>query len=104
MTSSKRASCAKPWCSTLIGLCIVTASASMMGCASSSMPQSLAVQPPPADLAAPCPDLPALADGSAKTVALWIVDTAAMYRDCSARHAGLVRAWTGQKSFSDAVK
>ena len=47
----------------------------------------------PADLAQPCPDLPALADGSAKTVALWIVDTAAQYRDCSARQAGLVRAW-----------
>ena len=93
MPSSKRASCAKPWCSTLIGLSIVIASASIMGCASSSMPQSLAVQPPPADLAAPCPDLPALADGSSKTVALWIVDTAAQYRDCSARHAGLVRAW-----------
>lgn len=65
------------------------------------MPQSLAVQPPPADLAQPCADLPPLADGSAKTVALWIVDAAAQYRDCAARHVGLVRAWPGQPTFAD---
>ena len=93
MTSSKRASSARQWCSTLIGLCIVTVSVSMTGCASSSMPPSLAVQPPPADLAQPCPDLPELADGSSKTVALWIVDAAGQYRDCAARHSGLVHAW-----------
>ena len=79
--------------------------ASMLTACSTSTPRSVAtpIQPPPADLAAPCPDLPALADGSAKTVALWIVDAAAQYRDCSARQAGLARAWPGQ-SFGGALK
>ena len=48
-----------------------------MGCATSTRP-SVVYQPPapPADLAAPCPDLPQIADGKAVTVAAWIVDAA----------------------------
>ena len=76
----------------------------MMGCASQTRP-SVAYQPPapPADLAAPCPALPLIADGQAVTVATWIVDTAETYRDCQAKQAGLVRAWPGI-SFSQFVK
>ena len=68
----------------------------LMGCASQTK-QSVAYQPPapPADLAAPCPDLPLISDGQAVTVAAWIVDTAGAYKDCQAKQAGLVRAWPG---------
>jgi len=68
----------------------------LTGCASQTK-QSVAYQPPapPADLAAPCPDLPLIADGQAVTVAAWIVDTAGAYKDCQARQSGLVRAWSG---------
>ena len=106
MTKLKPASSAKPSRNTWIALCSAIAIASMTGCATSSTPPSVVVRPaqPPADLAQPCPELPLLSDGTAKTLALWIVDASAMYRDCAARHAGLVRAWPGQKSFSDAVK
>ena len=57
----------------------------------------MAYQPPapPADLAAPCPDLPPIADGQAVTVAAWIVDAVESYKDCQAKQAGLVRAWPG---------
>ena len=76
----------------------------MMGCASQTRP-SVAYQPPapPADLAAPCPDLPLIADGQAVTVAAWIVDTAGAYKDCQARQSGLVRAWPGI-TFNQALK
>ena len=76
----------------------------MMGCATKSTPQSIPykVPAPPADLAAPCPDLPLISDGQAQTVALWIVDAVEQYRDCQARHDGLVRAWPGQ-SFGASV-
>lgn len=75
-----------------------------MGCATSTRP-SVVYQPPPppADLAAPCADLPLIADGQAQTVALWIVDTVESYKDCQAKQAGLVRAWPGV-SFGGAVK
>ena len=75
----------------------------MQGCVTSMKP-SVAYRPPapPADLAAPCPDLPLIADGQAVTVAAWIVDTAETYRDCQERQSGLVRAWPGQ-SFSGAL-
>ena len=65
----------------------------------------MAYQPPapPADLSAPCPDLPPIADGQAVTVAAWIVDTAGAYRDCQARHTGLLRAWPGM-TFNAGVK
>lgn len=67
-----------------------------MGCATST-PQSAVYRPPPppADLAAPCADLPLIVDGQAQTVALWIVDAAESYKDCQAKQAGLVRAWPG---------
>ena len=74
-----------------------------MGCASQIKPSVVYRPPaPPADLAAPCPDLPQIADGQAVTVAAWVVDAAGAYRDCQARQAGLVRAWPGQ-SFSGAI-
>ena len=77
-------------------IAVSTISAAMGGCASQTKP-SVAYRPPapPADLARPCPDLPLLADGRAVTVAAWIVDTAGAYRDCKAKHAGLLRAWPG---------
>ena len=67
-----------------------------MGCSTSTRP-SVVYQPPspPADLAAPCPDLPLIANGQAQTMALWIVDTVESYKDCQAKQAGLVRAWPG---------
>ena len=75
-----------------------------MGCATST-PPSVAYQPPapPADLAAPCADLPLIGDGQAVTVATWIVDTAEQYKDCQAKHTGLLRAWPGM-NFNDALK
>lgn len=77
----------------------------MIGACSTSTKQSVAYQPPapPADLAAPCADLPLISDGQAQTVALWIVDTVESYKDCQAKQAGLVRAWPGQ-SFGASVK
>ena len=76
----------------------------MMGCASQTRP-SVAYQPPapPADLAAPCADLPLIEQGDAQTVALWIVDTVESYKDCQARQSGLVRAWPGI-TFNQALK
>ena len=76
----------------------------LTGCASSTR-QSVAYQPPapPADLAAPCPDLPLISDGQAQTVALWIVDAVESYKDCQARQSGLVRAWPGI-NFNQALK
>ena len=84
-------------------IAVSTISAAMGGCASQTKP-SVAYRPPapPADLAAPCQDLPLIADGQAVTVAAWVVDAAGAYRDCQARQAGLVRAWPGQ-SFSGAI-
>ena len=77
----------------------------MLAACSTSTKQYAPYQPPapPADLAAPCPDLPLIADGQAVTVATWIVDTVEQYHDCKARHAGMVRAWPGQ-SFGASVK
>ena len=88
---SKYVSCARLLCALLL------APALTMGCASKSMPQSVPyrVPAPPADLAAPCADLPLIEQGDAQTVALWIVDTVESYKDCQARQAGLVRAWPG---------
>ena len=93
---SKYVSCARLLCALLL------APALTMGCASKSMPQSVPyrVPAPPADLAQPCADLPLIEQGDAQTVALWIVDAVEQYRDCQARHDGLVRAWPGQWSFS----
>ena len=78
------------------------ASVSMLAACSTSTKQYAPYQPPapPADLAAPCADLPLIEQGDAQTVALWIVDTVERYHDCKARHAGIVRAWPGQ-SFGD---
>ena len=81
------------------------ASVSMLAACSTSTKQYAPYQPPapPADLAAPCADLPLISDGQAQTVALWIVDTVESYKDCQAKQAGLVRAWPGQ-SFGASVK
>lgn len=79
-------------------LCVLLLALVLMltGCATSTRPSVVYRPPaPPADLAAPCPDLPQIADGKAVTVAAWIVDTAGAYKDCQARQAGLVRAWPG---------
>ena len=85
-------------CVLLLALVLMTT-----GCATSTK-QSVVYRPPlpPADISAPCADLPLIADGQAVTVAAWIVDTAVAYKDCQARQAGLVRAWPGQ-SFSGAL-
>ena len=89
---SKYVSCAKLLCALLL------APALMMGCASKSISPSVVyrVPAPPADLSAPCADLPLISDGQAQTVAAWIVDAVESYKDCQARQAGLVRAWPGQ--------
>ena len=96
---SKYVSCARLLCALLLAPVL------MMGCATKSTPQSIPykVPAPPADLAAPCADLPLIEQGDAQTVALWIVDTVERYHDCKARHAGMVRAWPGQ-SFGASVK
>ena len=90
---------AKPLSALSLGLALMT-----QGC-STSTKQSVAYQPPapPADLAAPCPDLPLISDGQAQTVALWIVDAVESYKDCQARQSGLVRAWPGI-NFNQALK
>lgn len=82
----------KPSCA--LCLCLVLL---MTGCATST-PQSVAYQPPPppADLAAPCPELPQISAGDSRTVGLWILDAVESYKDCQAKHQGLVRAWPGQ--------
>ena len=92
MKQNESAWYAKPLSVPLLALVSLT-----MGCASQTK-QSVAYQPPapPADLAAPCADLPLIEQGDAQTVALWIVDTVERYHDCKARHAGMVRAWPGQ--------
>ena len=78
-------------------------SVSLMTACSTSTKQYVPYRPPapPADLAAPCADLPLIEDGRAQTVALWIVDAVESYKDCQAKQAGLVRAWPGSsfKSF-----
>ena len=81
------------------------ASVSMLAACSTSTKQYAPYQPPapPADLAAPCADLPLIEQGDAQTVALWIVDTAEAYKDCQAKHTGLLRAWPGM-TFNDALK
>ena len=85
-------------------IAVSTISAAMGGCASQTKPSVVYRPPaPPADLAAPCPDLPLIADGQAVTVAAWIVDTAVAYKDCQAKHAGLLRAWPGM-TFNNALK
>ena len=70
-------------------VCLLTA------CAASTPPSlaSYRPAPPPADLAAPCPDLGPVQDGNAQTVALWMVDAVEAYKGCAAKHSGLVRAW-----------
>ena len=75
-----------------------------MGCGSQTK-QSVVYRPPapPADLSSPCQDLPLIADGQAVTVAAWVVDTAGAYKDCQAKHTGLLRAWPGM-NFNDALK
>ena len=90
---------AKPSLALLLAPVLMT-----MGCATST-PQSVAYQPPapPADLAAPCADLPLIEQGDAQTVALWIVDAVESYKDCQARQSGLVRAWPGI-TFNQALK
>ena len=50
----------------------------------------------PANLAAPCEPLPHIDDGQQKTIAAWIVNTAGMYHDCSARHDATVAAIKGK--------
>ena len=90
---------AKPSLALSLALVLMTG-----GCASQTK-QSVAYQQPapPADLAAPCPDLPLIEQGDAQTVALWIVDTVGAYKDCQAKHAGLLRAWPGM-TFNNALK
>ena len=98
MKKNESASCGKR----SLALCLAIA-LTLMGCASQIKPSVVYRPPaPPADLASPCQDLPLIADGQAVTVAAWIVDTAVAYKDCQAKHAGLLRAWPGQ-SFSGAI-
>ena len=82
------------------------ASVSMLAACSTSTKQYAPYQPPapPADLAAPCADLPLIEQGDAQTVALWIVDTVESYKDCQAKQAGLVRAWPRNLNFSSQLK
>ena len=88
----------------LFGLFLLVSASTLTGCATSTQPSVVPYRPapPPADLAAPCGALPELSSGDSQTLAAWIVDAAEQYRDCSARQAGLVRAWPGQ-SFSEAL-
>lgn len=51
------------------------------------------IEPPPANLRQPCADLAMPANGSAKAVLRWSVDTAEAYRICQNRHRELVYAW-----------
>ena len=82
------------------------ASVSILAACSTSTKQYAPYQPPahPADLAAPCADLPLIEQGDAQTVALGIVDTVESYKDCQAKQAGLVRAWPRNLNFSSQLK
>ncbi|MDK4689485.1 hypothetical protein [Kingella negevensis] len=62
----------------------------MTACANSTAP--LAASKPSTDLLQPCPALPELANGTAKSVLLWSVQVAHLYHDCKARHEALVKA------------
>ncbi|ULJ60770.1 Rz1-like lysis system protein LysC [Wielerella bovis] len=50
------------------------------------------VNNPPANLMQPCPDLPILTASTGSDVLLWSVQTVYLYRDCAARHQGLIDA------------
>lgn len=47
---------------------------------------------PPANLMQPCPALATVSGKTGRDVLLWGVQTAYQYRDCAARHQGLIDA------------
>ncbi|MBE2261589.1 MAG: hypothetical protein IAE92_02535 [Burkholderiaceae bacterium] len=53
------------------------------------------VNPPPASLRQPCPDLNQPADGTGASVLKWSLATVHAYRECQSRHRRLVQAWPG---------
>ncbi|WP_304335341.1 hypothetical protein [Conchiformibius steedae] len=66
----------------------------LTACSSLTKP-SANLEPPPPDLAQPCPPLPPLTDGKAGAVLLWAADVVSLYKDCRAKHSALVQAWMG---------
>jgi len=62
----------------------------LTACASSGV---RSVDPPPASLSQPCPDLQAPSDGTGGTLLRWSIRTVEAYRVCQSRHQRLVEAW-----------
>ncbi|HFC8542737.1 TPA: hypothetical protein ACFP4Q_000851 [Neisseria weaveri] len=49
--------------------------------------------PPPADIAQPCPTISHLSDGTGADILPYILELHSQYKDCAARHKALVKAW-----------
>jgi len=75
----------------LKSLCIVWCALLTMGCGSQTTLSGVR-QALPANLLTPCPDLPALDDGSAETTLRTLVEVSQLYYECQARHDALSAA------------
>ena len=75
----------------LTGLSIAMCALTMTGCGYSMIKSDALTMPP--NLAARCPDLALLADGTGGVVLKWAVGTVKPYQDCQDRQARLVEAW-----------
>lgn len=72
---------------------ILLVSLALISCAPSTPRLAVSLPPLPPNIAAPCPEPPLLASGTLGEVVTVLVDLAAAYRDCAARHAGAVAAY-----------
>ncbi|OSI16511.1 hypothetical protein BWD09_07025 [Neisseria dentiae] len=64
----------------------------MAACKSSTILPT-AINPPPADLAQPCQKIPKLQGKTGGEVLPYILSLHSIYKDCSEKQAGLVKAW-----------
>lgn len=76
----------------LKSLCIATSVLTLMGC-QHSMPLLPEPTEIPANLAAPCPNLPQIRNGESGTVLRWGAQIVEQYAQCQNRHKRLVEAW-----------
>lgn len=76
-------------------LCLLIAILTISGCASSRMSDSRATLP--ANLIAPCADIPVLAGSGWDDVGQAYIDLMYLYGECSARHEAVVRAVQAKK-------
>ena len=76
----------------LKSLCIATSVLTLTAC-QHSMPLLPEPTEIPANLAAPCPNLPQIRNGESGTVLRWGAQIVEQYAQCQNRHKRLVEAW-----------